>query len=77
MKLHILKSGTLESESVMESSGVSLLDQDALKAAKRAAPYDAFTPGIDQDDLIFTIPIVYNKLILKGQSSREKVIASY
>jgi len=77
LKLHILKDGSLDSEELMESSGNDILDQDALHAAKTAAPYDAFTTGIDQDDLIFTIPIVYNKLIAGSQAPAEKVIASY
>jgi len=77
LKLHILKDGSLDSEEVIDSSGSDILDQDALHAAKTAAPYDAFTTGINQDDLIFTIPIVYNKLILGAQGPAEKVIASY
>ena len=77
LKLHILKNGSLDSEEVMESSGTSILDHDAMKAAKTAAPYDAFTKGIDQEDLIFTIPIVYNKLMSQEQAPAEKVIASY
>ena len=77
LKLHILKDGSLDSEEIMESSGSDILDQDAMQAAKTAAPYEAFTMGMDQEDLIFTIPIVYNKLIAQGQAPAEKVIASY
>ena len=77
LKLHIFKDGSLNSEEVINSSGNDILDQDALHAAKTAAPYDAFTTGIEEQDLIFTIPIVYNKLILRGQAPAEKVIASY
>ncbi len=61
----------------MESSGNDILDEDAMHAAKIAAPYDAFTTGMDQEDLVFTIPIVYNKVISGGQVPAEKVIASY
>ena len=77
LKLCILKDGVLSSEEVMESSGNDVLDRDALQAAKAAAPYDAFTRGIRQKDLIFTVPIVYNKLIPGGRTSSEKVIAAY
>jgi len=77
LKLCILKDGVLSSEEVMESSGNDVLDRDALQAAKAAAPYDAFTRGIKQKDLIFTVPIVYNKLIPGGRTSSEKVIAAY
>jgi TonB family protein len=77
LKLHILKDGSLDSEEVVESSGNRTLDQDALQAAKTAAPYEAFTSDMDQQDLIFTVPIVYNKIISGGRSPAEKVIASY
>ncbi len=77
LKLHILKNGSLDSEEVVESSGNDTLDQDAIQAARTAAPFDAFSSGMDQDDMIFTIPIVYNKLIPGGQVPTQKVIASY
>ena len=77
LRLHILKNGSLDSAEVTESSGVVILDQDAVHAAKIAAPYDVFTTGMSQDDLIFTIPIVYNKLIAGATAPAEKVIASY
>jgi len=75
LKLHILKNGSLESEDVIDSSGNDILDQDALRAARSAAPFDAFTTGIDQDDMVFTIPIVYNKLI-HATAPAEKVLGS-
>jgi pilus assembly protein CpaC len=77
LKLHILKDGSLDSEEVMESSGNAMLDQYALQAAKAASPYDAFTTGMDQEDLIFTIPIVYNKLISEGNETTGKAVVSY
>ncbi len=77
LKLHILKDGSLGSEEVIESSGNNILDQDAMQAAKTAAPFDAFMTGMDQEGMIFTIPIVYNKLISNGQAPADKVIASY
>ncbi len=77
LKLYIHKDGSLDSEEVMESSGIDILDKDAMQAAKTAAPFDAFTTGMEQEDMVFTIPIVYNKLISEGQAPAEKVIASY
>ena len=77
LKLRILKDGTLDSATVIDSSGNYVLDQDAMQAAKTAAPYDAFTNGMAQKDLIFTVPIVFNKLVSGGKTSAEKVIASY
>jgi len=78
LKLHILKDGSLDWAAVMESSGNDILDQDAMQAAKTAAPFDAFGTGMDQEGIIFTIPIVYNKLISGGaRAPAEKVIAAY
>ena len=77
LKLHILKDGSLDSEEVMESSGNNILDPAAMQAAKTAAPFDAFSAEMDQEGIIFTVPIVYNKLISEGQAPAEKVIASY
>ena len=78
LRLRILKDGSLDSEEVMESSGNNILDQYAMQAAKTAAPFDAFTSGMDQSGMIFTIPIVYSKFITGGtQAPAEKVIASY
>jgi pilus assembly protein CpaC len=78
LKLHILKNGSLGSAEVMESSGNYILDQAAMQAAKTAAPYDVFTTGMNQEGMIFTIPIIYNNLISGGaQAPSEKVIASY
>jgi len=77
LKLRVLKDGSLASEEVMESSGNDILDQYAMQAAKTAAPFDAFTTGMDQEGIIFTVPIVYNKLISGRQVPADKVIASY
>jgi TonB family protein len=77
LKLHILKDGSLDSEEVMETSGNTMLDQDAMQAARSAAPYGAFTTGMDQEDLVFTVPIVFNKLLTGVQAPAEKVIDSF
>jgi TonB family protein len=69
LKLHILKDGSLDSAEIMESSGNDILDQGAVQAAKTAAPFDAFMTGMDQEDIIFTIPIVYHRMISGAQSS--------
>jgi TonB family protein len=80
LKLRILKNGSLDSAEVMGSSRNDILDQDAVQAAKTAAPFDAFTKGMSQESMIFTIPIVYNNLISRSSQApapAEKVIASY
>lgn len=68
LKLKILKNGTLASADVTQSSGHSVFDEDALHAAQMGAPYDAFTAGMNQDELIFTVPIIYNKVAVGGKS---------
>jgi len=77
LKLRVLRNGTLAAEEVIQSSGYSVFDEDALRAAQKGAPYDVFTAGMKQDELIFMIPIVYNKANGAGQSLPGKVIASY
>ncbi|MDE2028461.1 MAG: TonB family protein, partial [Candidatus Omnitrophica bacterium] len=76
LKLHILKDGSLDSEEVVQSSGNNTLDSDAMRAAKTAAPFAAFTPEMDQQDLEFTVPIIFNRLI-PGNQPAEKIIASH
>jgi TonB family protein len=77
LKLRILKDGSLGSAEVIESSGNVTLDEDAVQAARSASPYDAFTTGMNQQDLVFTVPIVYNKLVSASAASANKVIAAY
>jgi pilus assembly protein CpaC len=61
LKLRILQNGSLDSAEVVNSSGSDILDHDAVKAAKKAAPFDPFMTGMPQGDIVLTIPIVYNK----------------
>ena len=77
LKLHILKTGSLDSVEIMQSSGNDVLDQDAIQAARTAAPYDAFSNGMDQEGIVFTVPIVYNKLISQDQVPAERIIDTY
>ncbi len=59
LRLRILKDGTLVSANVVSSSGQQAFDDDALNAAKIAAPYAPFSPDMQVTDLNVTIPIVY------------------
>ena len=59
LRLHILKDGTLVSANVVQSSGKQAFDDDALNAAKIAAPYAPFSKDMQASDLNVTIPIVY------------------
>jgi pilus assembly protein CpaC len=68
LQLKILSNGTLASEDVIQSSGHIDFDEDAIHAAKMAAPYDVFSAGMNQKELLFTIPIVYNKVSQTGKT---------
>lgn len=59
LKLNILKDGTLISASIAQTSGKQVFDDDALSAAKIAAPYSPFSKDMQANDLNVTIPIVY------------------
>lgn len=59
LRLRILRDGTLVSANVVSSSGQQAFDDDALNAAKIAAPYAPFSPDMQATDLNVTIPIVY------------------
>ena len=77
LKLWILRNGALASQEVVQSSGQDVFDKDAVHAAQTASPYGAFTAEMHQEDLIVTIPIVYNKVAAGNRSLAGKVIASY
>ena len=57
--LLILKDGTLAYAMVKESSGQDSFDKAALSAAKKIAPYAAFPPDTDLQELNITVPVVY------------------
>lgn len=75
LKLHILKDGSLADVSVVESSGHDVFDQDALNAAKVAAPFDAFNQQMKLEYLNVTLPIVYNQGNKTNNS--QTVVATY
>jgi TonB family protein len=60
LTLVLQRDGTLQSVLVKEPSGYELFDQDALNTAQILAPYAAFSPEIEADDMTVTIPIVYS-----------------
>ncbi len=59
LRLNIQKDGTLIAANVVQSSGHQAFDDDALNAAKIAAPYAPFSKDMQASDLNVTIPIVY------------------
>ncbi|MCK4883192.1 MAG: TonB family protein, partial [Candidatus Omnitrophica bacterium] len=56
----ILNDGTLAFALVKESSGHDVFDESAVSTTKRLAPFSAFPPDTDLQELNVTIPIVYS-----------------
>ncbi len=61
LRLRIQRDGSLADCDILQSSGHDVFDADALHTAKTLAPYSAFPQGMTQQDLVVTIPIVYNQ----------------
>jgi TonB family protein len=57
--LRILYDGSLIDAFVKESSGYDILDENALIAAKRQAPYLTFPSDITAQELLLDVPVVY------------------
>ncbi len=57
--LNILKDGTLYYTMLKESSGSQIIDQDALKTARKVAPYNSFPIGSTDEEISVVIPISY------------------
>ena len=60
LTLVLQRDGTLKSVVVKESSGHEVFDQDAVNTSQILAPYAAFPPDIEADEMTVTIPIVYS-----------------
>jgi len=61
LTLRILKDGTLDEAFIKESSGHDVFDKDALNTAQILAPFEAFPPMLELQEIIITLPIVYNQ----------------
>ncbi len=61
LTLKILKDGSLEEVTVKESSGHNIFDTDAVNTAEILAPYAAFPPELELNEITVTIPIVYSQ----------------
>lgn len=59
LQFTILASGELESAQVLRSSGSNLLDHEALRAMKAAAPFRPIPPWIDRRRLTITASFEY------------------
>lgn len=60
MNMLILRDGTLAYALIQESSGHEVMDESALRAAKRIAPYSGFPSDVNLQELNITVPIVYS-----------------
>ena len=60
LNLHLAKSGDLLESNVGNSSGYSVLDENAVRVARQIAPYPSFPAAISEQDLWVQIPVVYN-----------------
>ena len=60
LNLHLAKSGDLMESNVSATSGLSVLDENALRLARQITPYPAFPRDISEQDLWVQIPVVYN-----------------
>ena len=63
LKLRILRDGSLSEATVMDPSGHDIFDQDALNTAKIVAPFAAFPSDMSGEDLVVTVPVVYNQSV--------------
>jgi protein TonB len=59
LQFTILASGELESAQIIRSSGSNLLDHEALRAMKAAAPFRPIPPWIDKKKLTITASFEY------------------
>ncbi|MBF0491065.1 MAG: TonB family protein [Candidatus Omnitrophica bacterium] len=73
LRLRILRNGTLADCDLLQSSGHDVFDSDAINTTKVAAPFTAFPSEMKQDDLVVTVPIVYNKRLVYNKGSKEVV----
>ena len=54
------KNGSMTSLRLVQSSGFPILDQEALRAVKQAAPFDQFPPEMGEEPKNFAASFVYN-----------------
>jgi pilus assembly protein CpaC len=59
LKLHLFQDGTLGRAVVAESSGIEVLDLEALKAAETQAPYPPFPTDLTRRELWLDLPVLF------------------
>ncbi|MFH1678663.1 MAG: TonB family protein [Candidatus Omnitrophota bacterium] len=60
LSLHVSSSGQLLDVKINQSSGSSILDENAVKIIQRVSPFPSFPPDIEEKELWINIPINYN-----------------
>jgi len=60
LSLHLSSTGELLEVKIRQSSGWSILDENATKIIKRVSPFPAFPADIKEKELWINIPIAYN-----------------
>jgi len=59
LRMNLSYNGEILESGIQSSSGYKILDDNALKTAKRISPYPPFPPAIKEKDLWINIPIAY------------------
>jgi pilus assembly protein CpaC len=59
LRMNLSYKGEILESGIQSSSGYKILDDNALKAAKKTSPYPPFPPAIKEKDLWINIPIAY------------------
>lgn len=61
LSLVLVSDGELKESSILESSSYKILDEAALDAVTRLAPYPSFPSGVELEELKIEVPITYRK----------------
>jgi pilus assembly protein CpaC len=59
LRMHLFADGTLGRVMVVESSGISSLDQEALKAAESQSPYPSFPSQLMEREIWLELPVIF------------------
>jgi len=63
------RTGHVVSAALLESTGVDALDRDALALIKRAEPLPSPPADITEDELQFTVPLIYRAPVVSNPAS--------
>ena len=60
LRFTVAGDGTLVAIELVASSGNDVLDRLALRTVRNAAPFPAPPPGVERDQLVFSIPFSFH-----------------